>query len=220
MSCLPSARAFCQYLCVRNPKARTNFATRRVTALDSFVNPFEAHTGRARRWAGLALTMAVALVAGATAQSAPSPAFPLTPVGTASAAVTVPVTFRAAGTVDKVEIVTVGASGLDFAAGPGASCAGASLLANQTCSQSVVFTPSVPGMRPGAVVLVDSNNNVLGTTYLSGIGQGGLGVLMPGNTVTVAGSYRTYTSARDGILATSANLWEPQSVAFDGAGNM
>jgi sugar lactone lactonase YvrE len=134
--------------------------------------------------------------------------------------VTVTVNFQAAGAVANVQILTLGASGLDFASGPGSSCLGANRFANQTCQQSVVFTPATPGVRLGTVVLLDSDNKVLGTTYLSGTGQGGLGVLVPGNTVTVAGSYRAYTSAKDGILATSANLWEPLSVAFDGTGNM
>ena len=164
--------------------------------------------------------MVIAMATGASAQSAPQPTFPLTPVGTSSSSATVTVNFRAAGEVETVQVLTLGASGLDFSAGSGASCQGADLLANQSCQQSVVFTPAAPGLRLGAVVLLDSNNHVLGTTYLSGNGQGGLGVLSPGNTVTVAGAYRAYTSARDGILATSANLWEPLSVAFDGAGNM
>lgn len=218
MSCLPSARASLSYFCAQNRASLS--AKRRLTAIDLQINKVEAHAGKARRWVGLSLMMVMALVAGATAQSAPSPTFPLTPVSTPSAPVTVQVTFQAGGTVDKVQIVALGASALDFAAGPGASCAGQTLLANQSCQQSVVFTPSAPGVKLGAVVLLDSSNNLLGTTYISGIGQGGLGVLVPGNTVTVAGTYRTYTSARDGIIATSANLWEPQSVVFDGAGNM
>ncbi len=164
--------------------------------------------------------MLLALAVAAASQSPPPLTFPLTPVGTPSAAVTVTVNFQTAGEVENVQILTLGAGGLDFAAGSGASCQGADRSANQTCQQSVVFTPAAPGVRLGAVVLLDDNKNVLGTAYLSGTGQGGLGVLSPGNTVTTAGSYRTYTSAKDGILATSANLWEPLSVAVDGAGNM
>ena len=164
--------------------------------------------------------MVLVLAVGASAQSSTPPTFPLTPVGTPSSAVTVTVNLQAAGEVENVRILTLGASGLDFAAGSGASCMGANRSANQSCQQSVVFTPATPGVRLGAVMLLDTNQNVLGTAYLSGIGQGGLGVLVPGNTLTTAGSYRAFTSAKDGILATSANLWEPLSVALDGAGNM
>jgi len=135
----------------------------------------------------------------------------------------VPVTASAAGTVSKVEVLTGGASGLDFTAGTGSvtsACASATLAIGSTCQQSVTFTPAYPGLRRGAVVLLDSGNNVLGTAFLSGVGQGGLDVLVPGNAITVAGRYRTFTSTQDGIQATSANLDQPSSVAFDGAGNM
>ena len=49
----------------------------------------------------------------------------------------------------------------------------------------------------GAVELLDSSNNVLGTAYLSGVGQGGLNILTPGNVITVAGTYRAWTSTRE-----------------------
>ncbi len=43
---------------------------------------------------------------------------------------------------------------------------------------------------------------------------------MPGNTIVVAGVYRQWTSNRDGIAATSANLDQPASIVLDGAGNL
>ena len=116
----------------------------------------------------------------------------------------------------------MGTSGLDFKAGGGAStCPTATLTAaGQQCTESVTFTPAAPGVRMGAVVLLDGNKNVLGTAYLSGTGLGGLGVLTPGNVLTMAGVYKTEVSTKDGILATQANLNEPASVTLDGAGNM
>jgi hypothetical protein len=45
-----------------------------------------------------------------------------------------------------------------------------------------------PGVRIGAVVLLDSSNGVIGTAFLSGTGLGGLGVLVPGNVAPAAGS--------------------------------
>lgn len=143
-------------------------------------------------------------------------------VGTASNPQTVVVTSSAGGLVNSVQVLTSGASGLDFAAGAGAStCApGLSLAAAATCTESVTFTPTAPGLRIGAVVLLDAGNNVLGTAYLSGTGLGGLGVLIPGNVITVAGSFRSWTSVAENVLATLSDLDQPAGVVLDGAGNM
>jgi hypothetical protein len=172
---------------------------------------------RPRTW--LAFLMAILLTgSGAWAQTV----FSLQQVGTTSDPKTVTVTAPAAGVVSKVEVLSTGVSGLDFAAGSGAStCApGFPLAPANPCTQSVTFEPSAPGLRIGAVVLLDSNRNVLGMTYLSGTGSGGLGVLVPGNVIPVAGEYRQWTSTKDGVAATSANLDQPASVVLDGAGNM
>jgi len=142
-------------------------------------------------------------------------------VGTTSTAQTFTVTAKVAGTVKTVEILTAGASGLDFEAGTGSStCPNTTMPANGTCTESVTFAPTAPGQRIGAVVLLDSGTKVLGTAYLNGVGTGGLGVLVPGNLITVAGVSRTWTSTRNGIAATSANLDQPASVTLDGAGNI
>jgi len=67
---------------------------------------------------------------------------------------------------------------------------------------------------------VDGGGNVLGTTYISGTGQGGLGVLVPGNVVAVAGDGIYKGSVLDGNPATAASLYLPTSVTLDGAGNL
>jgi sugar lactone lactonase YvrE len=143
------------------------------------------------------------------------------PVGVSSNALSVTVTAQTAGTVATVEVLTLGTSGLDFAGVSSSStCPSAILASTQACTESVTFTPAFPGLRKGAVVLLDSSNKVLGTAYLSGTGVGGLGVLVPGNVITVAGVYRNWTSTQDGVLATQANLDQPASMAIDGAGNL
>jgi len=168
----------------------------------------------------LALAALLLAAAGAQAQSV----FPLTAVGTATPPTqAATVTASAAGTVSTVKVLTRGASGLEFNQGSGAvatSCASATLSVSGTCQVSVTFTPAYPGLRLGAVVLLDAGNDVLGTAYLSGVGQGGLDVLTPGNVLTVAGIYRTWTSTQDGVPATSANIDQPSSVTLDGAGNL
>ncbi|MGA2561275.1 MAG: Ig-like domain repeat protein [Terracidiphilus sp.] len=127
------------------------------------------------------------------------------------------------GTVAQVEVLTLGSPSLDFSIPPSPdfSCKGALLVAGTgACSQSIVFTPTFPGLRAGAIVLLDSSGVELGAALLSGTGSAGLGVLVPGNTITVAGVYRDWTSSEDNIPATAANLDQPSSLVFDGAGNL
>ncbi len=144
-------------------------------------------------------------------------AFGTQAVGTTSSQ-PVTVTATTAGTVAVVEVLTMGNPNLDYTAGSG-TCASASLAINQQCTQTVNFTPAFPGRRLGAVVLLDSGNNVLGTTYLQGTGSGGLAVLVPGNEVLYAGN-GAFDLVDDGQLATAAELSLPSSVALDGAGNL
>jgi hypothetical protein len=166
------------------------------------------------------LAMAILFMASAAARGQSVFATPQS-VFTTSAAQDVTVMAQAAGTVNQVEVLTLGVSGLEFSKGSGAlACESAVLTSGATCQESVAFTPAYPGRRAGAVVLLDGNSNVLGTAYLSGTGVGGLGVFFPGNVITVAGVYRNWTSTQDDVPATDANLEQPSSIAFDGAGNM
>jgi hypothetical protein len=166
----------------------------------------------------LALAALLVAAAGVHAQSV----FPNENVGVAvtqTVTVTGIASLSAPTAVATVEVLTNGVAGPEFAKGLG-SCDTATLSAGSQCTESVTFTPASPGLRLGAVVLLDASSNVLGTAYISGVGVGGLDVLTPGNAVTVAGTYRTWTSTLDGILATKANLDQPSSFAFDGAGNL
>jgi len=148
------------------------------------------------------------------------------PVGAATGNQSVTVTASVAGTVSSVEILSLGSPTGDFAAGTGTSnCASATLALRATCSQSITFTPAKPGLRLGAVVLVGtptggSGQAVLATAYLSGTGVGGLGVLVTGNLLPVAGQLGLYTSVGDNQPATQAELYLPSGIALDGAGNL
>jgi len=191
---------------------------------DNQRNTLSAPATLAEKWFALRpmrnWTVALAALLLACSVARAQSAFGTQTVG-ASSTMSVTVSAQVAGTVNSVQILTAGVSGLDFSAGGGAStCPSMNLAATQTCTVSVTFTPAYPGLRIGAVVLLDSFGNVLGTTYLSGTGSGGLGVLVPGNLVTVAGVSRTWTSTKDLVPATSANLDQPSSVVLDGGGNM
>ena len=164
-----------------------------------------------------ALAALLLAAAGAQAQAA----FGTVALGS-SATQTVTVTSPAGGAVSSVEVLTAGAPNLDFTANiTGTSCGTPTLSPGDSCQQSVTFAPLAPGVRIGAVVLLDGSNNVLGTAYLSGIGSGGLGVLSPGNLIPVAGQEDTYEGpVVNGIPATQGLLDQPSSVVLDGAGNM
>ena len=145
-------------------------------------------------------------------------AFDATAVGTATPTTqAVTVSVQTAGTVAKVEVLTLGAPNLDFTESGTDSCAG---ISSGSCSVTVAFAPKYPGLRNGAVVLLDASNNTLGTAYLTGIGQGSLGVMVPGAISTMAGQVGEWTQVNDGQPATQADLYLPSGLAVDGAGNL
>ncbi len=140
------------------------------------------------------------------------------PVGTTSGPVVVTVGSKTTGQVTSVEVLTTGTAGLEFA-DAGGGCTSASFTgAGQSCTESVTFAPKSAGIQLGAIVLLGSGSTVLGTAYLSGVGQAGLGILSPGEIVTFAGS-GAWKTVEDGP-ALSATLYLPTSMALDGAGNM
>ncbi len=144
------------------------------------------------------------------------------PVGHMSGEQNVTVSALGAGTVSSVQVLTLGVTGRDFEPVNGQmTCAQAQLGTggSSTCTESVTFNPAFPGLRTGAVVLLDSAGNVLGAAALSGTGVGGLGVLVTGNILPVAGN-GSGGPVLDGAAATSAPLNEPTGVAVDGAGNL
>ena len=143
-------------------------------------------------------------------------------------AVTAPSSLSGSQTVSRVEVLSNGVTsengGTEFVKATGPStvtCVGTALSASGSCTQSVTFTPAYPGVRIGAVELFDGNGTLLATQYLSGIGQGGLDVLTPGNILDIAGKYQVVGSASENpIPATAAGLNQPAGVAVDGAGNV
>jgi hypothetical protein len=71
-------------------------------------------------------------------------------------------------------VVTQGASGLDFNLAPnGFNCT------NGQCTVQVNFTPLAPGLRLGAIQFSDTNNHVLSTSYISGVGSAPLITFAP-----------------------------------------
>jgi hypothetical protein len=160
----------------------------------------------------------------ATLLAAPATAFPQAGFGTQTLGVSsntqnVTVTLSAPGTVGSVQVLTSGAAGLDFTAAGTGTCISAT---SGNCTVPVSFTPTVPGQRIGAVVLMDADQQtVLATAWIHGTGSGGVGVLTPGNIVPVAGNGggKSYP-VLDGVPALMAELDQPAGVVFDGLGNL
>jgi hypothetical protein len=144
--------------------------------------------------------------------------FSATAVGTSTPVTqAVTVSVQTAGTVAKVEVLTLGAANLDFTESGADNCAG---ISSGSCQVTVAFAPKYPGPRNGAVVLVDAGNNTLGTAYVTGIGQGSLAVMVPGAVSIVAGQNGEWTKVNDGAPATQADVYLPSGVAVDGAGDL
>jgi hypothetical protein len=146
-------------------------------------------------------------------------------------------------TIGAVEVVTQGATGLDFTLGTGSTCTGA-ISAGNSCTVNVVFAPLAPGLRMGAVELFDNSANLLATMPIYGIGQGAAIAFGPGTQTTVPASGLHYNvglaldGAGDLFIAdykagevvkvtpsgvqttvAASGLSAPVGVAVDGAGN-
>jgi sugar lactone lactonase YvrE len=148
-------------------------------------------------------------------------------------------------TFGSASVLTQGAPNLDFTPGSTATTCTGSVTAVSACFVDASFAPLAPGLRMGAVQLVDNSGNVQGTTLIQGIGQGPAVAFYPGagpKTVLTAGSSLTGIAvdaagdlfiAADGtvnsVLKVSAagvqstvasGLNVPNGVAVDGAGDV
>jgi hypothetical protein len=149
------------------------------------------------------------------------PVFPAVNVGTTSAAQSVSMTMQAAGTLGSIQVLTSGTPNLDYSLATGGSCTtGVAYTAGSTCTVSVSLTAKYPGIRNGAVVLLDGSGNPMGTQLLYGVGVGPLSVLTAGEITTVAGNGQFSNGTTQTTLATHAAVREPIGEAVDGAGNL
>jgi len=171
--------------------------------------------------------------------------FPGGPGGT-PAGQTLTVSFSSDGGAPTVTTLTGGTpgTGLDFQVTP-LKPPPSGYAAGETDTLTVTFAPTAAGARNGALVLGDASGNPLVTTYLSGIGTGGLPGLLPGQAaqvpysadspamgVAVDGSGNLYLAdpalsqvqkvAPDGTTTGvgSSSPGKPSVVAVDGAGNV
>jgi hypothetical protein len=171
-------------------------------------------------------------------------------VGSASSVQTLTYQFTNTVTLSAVDILTAGASGLNYADGGGSTCTvGVAYNPGQSCVVTVILTPSAPGQRSGGVTLFAQGSNLpVMTWYLSGIGQSSALTIDPGTQSTIAtfpsgilfgsaidaaGNFYVVDHANSQVLELAAGtfvqstlvptggpLLNPTAVALDGAGNL
>jgi hypothetical protein len=103
-----------------------------------------------------------------------------------TSAATVTFAISAGTTIGSILVVTEGFTGLDFTNAGSGTCAAQTYESVATCTVVVNFAPLYPGQRNGAVEILDNNNNLLDTAYISGIGNGPEAIFLPGTQSVVA----------------------------------
>jgi YVTN family beta-propeller protein len=132
---------------------------------------------------------------------------PTEPVNTQSGTQTATVLFNSSFTLGSINVLTQGATGLDFKVASGGTCdVGTSYTAGQTCTVNYTFTPTAPGTRYGAITVIDNSSNLQASLYLNGTGIGPLAIF----------SSNTIQNALGGSFSFSF----PTNVALDGSGNV
>ncbi len=130
-----------------------------------------------------------------------------------SPGITLPFYFTTGGTIGTPVVLTLGASGKDFAdAGTGTCTTNGtsnSYSVGSYCTVNVTFTPKDPGLRSGAVQLVNNSGAVLATVFVYGTGAGPL-------LATQQGTANVVNVGTPG----GTPLGYPAGTAVDGAGDL
>ena len=173
--------------------------------------PVRANHHRVRRLLGGAICLLLvplpfwATVPTATFTGTPPVDFGSIQVGASSGTtLTLPFIVGAGTTLGSLQALTVGTPNLDFTVGSGSTCQSGST--NTICTVDVTFLPTAPGLRRGAVVLLDQSSNPLVTVPIFGTGTGPMAVFSPGAASVIS----------TGGVVTKL----PYQIALDGAGNM
>ncbi len=107
--------------------------------------------------------------------------------------------------VGSIAVLTQGASGKDFQAVSGGTCAPGAYSSGSSCTVNITFTPLLAGPRNGAIVLYDNSSPAIAltTVFISGTGQGPEVAFGPGTQSTAGSGYIPFGVAVDG----SGNLY-------------
>ncbi len=164
-------------------------------SLNFNVQVTDSSTGTGPYTQAQAYTLAVTAALGATFVS--NTGTPLPPQE-------ITVNITTAGTLNSIQLLTMGAANLDFTMTSGGTCAtSTAYTVGQSCTVNVIFNPMYAGSRYGAALLTDSSSNVLGMTRLIGTGNGPQISYQPDGQTTLGGTFSG-----------------PAGVAVDGNGNV
>ena len=143
-------------------------------------------------------------------------------VGQTSAAQSLTFTFNIATQIGNIGVLTNGISGKDFRSAAGTTCKATTYNVGFSCILNLLFSPTLPGIRSGAVILYDTSSpaNEIGLVPLSGTGVGPIIAFEPGLITAMAGTGGVGGFSGDNGPAFSAELSTPVAVAEDGAGNL
>ena len=167
------------------------------------------------RWAKLGALCLLLLAGGQRSQAQSGIATytaPPTLVGSTVTSLTANVTITAAGTSaaganNPVRVLTQGVAGLDFNLVTGGTCsASTAYYVGDVCSVEYSFTPTHPWSRFGGVEVVTASGAVLGSSYITGIGNG------PQTTFGLS------TPAAPSLLG--GGFYQPAGIAVDAGGNV
>jgi hypothetical protein len=118
-----------------------------------------------------------------------------------------------------IEVVTQGASNLDFTLASGSTCTGTT-SAGGSCTVNVTFVPLAQGMRMGAVQLFDNGGNLLASAPAYGVGQGPAIAFGPATTYTSPFSFQSQIFYSSQVTQVP-NLASPGGgLTTDSAGNL
>ena len=137
---------------------------------------------------------------------------PILSVGTSSGTMTATMHFNSAGTLNAtlstaIQVVTQGASGLDFNYVAGGTCTpGMAYLSSTTCTVNYTFKPTRPWTRYGGIQLLNSAGLSVSSTFLSGVGDSA-------QTTFALSTPATPVTLGSGFV-------EPIGMAVDGSGNV
>ncbi len=136
-----------------------------------------------------------------------------------SALTAVTLTLPDGGTVDRVKVVTQGSEDRDFQ-DFGDNCKHVVYAPGQKCVVNVLFKPTAPGDRHGAVILLDGSMHSLAAQPLAAMSSGPIATFVPGIITTVAGNSSTFFYAGDGGPAIGASLFLPFGVVLNAASDL
>ena len=108
-------------------------------------------------------------------------------------------------TIGATNVVTQGATGLDFGLGTTNTCTG-TIGAGTSCNVNVTFTPLTAGLRQGATDIFDNNGNLVASAPVYGVGQEPVLAFGPG--------------AQSVVNTSGYTLAVPKGIFADGVGNL